>query len=108
MVRKRPLVPTIRFEDCEYVCVHRDPLLLPRLAETASFANLKQNAENFVRGADRDVWHDSSSFFNVRTGGQRRDVITGKDERVFQETLGMLLRPDAASWLLDGNGSGAP
>ena len=84
-----------------------DPQLLPRLAESASFANMKQNAENFAPGADRDVWHDNSSFFNKGTSGQWRDVITDEDERAFRETLGKLLRPDAASWLLGGNEGGA-
>lgn len=80
-----------------------DTQLLPRLAKTASFANMKQNAENFVPGAGRDLWHDSARFFNKGTSGQWRDVITDEDEKKFEKRLGQLLPPDVASWLLGGN-----
>jgi len=79
-----------------------DSELLLRLAETASFGNMKKNAADFAPGADRDVWHDRGRFFNKGTSGQWRDVITDEDEKAFREKLGTLLPPDAASWLLDG------
>lgn len=84
-----------------------DAQLLPRLAETASFANMKQNAENFVPGAGRDFWHDSARFFNKGTSGQWRDMITDEDEKKFEKRLGQLLPPDVASWLLGGYGEEA-
>jgi aryl sulfotransferase len=84
-----------------------DAQLLPRLAEAASFANMKQNAEDFAPGADRDVWHDTARFFNKGTSGQWRDVVSDEDERAFHERLGKLLPPDAANWLVGGSGEGA-
>jgi hypothetical protein len=83
-----------------------DAELLPELAETASFANMKQNAENFAPGAGRDIWHDRARFFNKGTSGQWRDVINEEDEKEFDERLGQLLPPDVASWLVGGNGEG--
>jgi aryl sulfotransferase len=80
-----------------------DARLLQKLAETASFANMKRNAEKFAPGAGRDVWHDSARFFNKGTSGQWRDVITLEDEREFEKRLGQLLPPNLASWLLCGN-----
>jgi len=83
-----------------------DAQLLTQLAETASFANMKQNAENFAPGAGRDIWHDSARFFNKGTSGQWRDVITEEDEKEFDERLGQLLPADVARWLLGGYGAG--
>jgi hypothetical protein len=83
-----------------------DRELLTQLAETASFANMKQNAENFAPGTGRDVWHDTSRFFNKGSSGQWRDVITQEDEKEFDERLGQLLPPDAACWLVGGYGLG--
>ena len=83
-----------------------DARLLQRIAEAASFANMKRNAEDFAPGADRDVWHDSARFFNKGTSGQWRDVISDEDERAFRERLGKLMPPDAANWLLGGYGEG--
>ena len=83
-----------------------DPALLPLLAETASFANMKQNAEKFAPGTGRDVWRDKGRFFNKGTSGQWRDVIADEDERDFHEALGKLLPPSAARWLLGGNREG--
>ncbi len=80
-----------------------DPALLPRLAETASFENMKQHAERFAPGSNRDVWRDKSRFFNKGTSGQWRDVIAEEDERDFHAALGKLLPPNAARWLVVGN-----
>jgi hypothetical protein len=68
---------------------------------------MKQNAENFAPGTGRDVWHDTSRFFNKGSSGQWRDVITQEDEKEFDERLGQLLPPDAACWLVDGYGLGS-
>ncbi|MBW2295222.1 MAG: sulfotransferase domain-containing protein, partial [Deltaproteobacteria bacterium] len=79
------------------------PELISQLARTAAFDNMKQNAENFAPGADRDVWHDTERFFHKGTSGQWRDVIPQEDEVLFQQALDALLEPEAARWLLGGD-----
>jgi hypothetical protein len=79
-----------------------DPKLLPELARTASFDNMKQNADRFAPGADRDVWRETRRFFNKGTSGQWHDVITREDDLLFRKTLDGLLDPEAARWLLEG------
>jgi hypothetical protein len=80
--------------------------LLAKLAETAGFDNMKQNATRFAPGANRDMWHDTERFFNKGTSGQWRDEVSDEDDRRFRAALAGLLPPDEARWLLEGSPSG--
>jgi len=79
-----------------------DSELLPRLAESASFRNMKSNAKDFAPGVDADFWHDSGRFFNKGTSGQWRDVISAIGNKEFAAALARGLSPDRAQWLMAG------
>ena len=79
-----------------------DAELLPRLAKTASFGNMKENAQRFAPGTEVGAWHDNARFFNKGSIGQWRDVISEADDEKFQRALATHLDPDLAQWLLVG------
>jgi aryl sulfotransferase len=81
-----------------------DAELLSRLAEAASFENMKSQPENFVPGAKRDAWHDPSRFLHKGTSGQWVDILTPETLDIFETRLAELLPPDRAKWLKQGSG----
>jgi hypothetical protein len=84
--------------------IELDPALLPRLVETASFQNMKKNAERFAPGADRDQWIDTGRFFNKGESGQWRDVLGDEDVAAFRKALESLLDTgEDVDWLLHGS-----
>jgi aryl sulfotransferase len=87
----------------EALGVEAEPALLVELAETASFDNMRKNAERFAPGADRDVWHDTARFFNKGDVGQWRDGLTGEDVELFEKSLNALLPAERARWMLHGS-----
>lgn len=76
---------------------------LDRLADAASFDNMKKSPERFVPGASRDVWHDTGRFLNKGVSGQWREVLTPQTLEAFDRRLSELLPPDRAHWLVHGN-----
>ena len=87
----------------DHLEIEIDPELLLRLAESAGFEHMRRNAEHFAPGADRDLWHDSTRFFNRGAIGQWRDEITEEDDAHFHEVLASLLPPEDARWLIEGS-----
>lgn len=80
------------------------PELISRLAETASFENMRRNAERFAPGTERGLWQDSTRFFNRGTIGQWRDELTPDDDARFRERLASMLPDQEARWLIGGSG----
>lgn len=81
-----------------------DEDLLSRLAEAASFENMKSKATQFIPGAKRDAWHDPVRFLHKGTSGQWKDVLTPETLAAFETKLAELLPPDRAKWLKQGSG----
>jgi len=81
-----------------------DSDLLSRLAEAASFENMKSKPEQFIPGATSDAWHDPSRFLHKGTSGQWKDVLSPESLDAFETKLASLLPPDRALWLKQGSG----
>ena len=80
-----------------------DDDLLSRLAEAASFENMKTKPEQFIPGTKLDAWHDPSRFLHKGTSGQWKGILSPETLDAFETKLGKLLPPDRAKWLKQGS-----
>lgn len=91
----------------EALAVEIEPKLLAELVQAASFANMRDKAELFAPGADKDTWHDTHRFFNKGESGQWRDQISEEALALFDARVVELIGADLASWLEHGSSAAA-
>jgi len=72
------------------------------LAQYASFAAMKSDADNVAPNADIALWHDASSFFHKGQSGQWRDVFGPAHLQRYDERVNALASPELAAWLHGG------
>lgn len=77
---------------------------LNAMAATASFANMKQKADQFVPGAGENRWKDEGRFFNKGANGQWRADLSAEDLAIYDTRIRDMLPAHDVDWLESGNG----
>jgi aryl sulfotransferase len=83
------------------------PELLPKLADAASFENMKRNADRFAPGAKRGAWHETERFFHQARQGGWRDELSQEVLAKFDTKLTELVGPELAQWWQNGSAARA-
>lgn len=75
---------------------------LEALARAASFENMKENADRFAPGLNRDPWKNNSRFFHKGSHQQWQGVLSRETLALCDKRLDTLLGPALAIWLKEG------
>ncbi len=72
----------------------------PSLVDAATFKTMKQNAEQTAPALG--LWRDTSKFFRQGTNGSWQDVMTDKENALYEVAINRELDPDAIRWMVEG------
>jgi aryl sulfotransferase len=79
--------------------------LWPHVVEAATFASMKENADQIVPMA-RVLWNGGGkTFINKGTNGRWRELLTDDDLVLYARAVERALSPDCARWLEGGRGA---
>jgi aryl sulfotransferase len=71
----------------------------PELIESASFTNMKANAELMAPGASQGLWKDTSDFFHKGTNRRWEGVLNDVQIANYRTLAKAQLAPDLEAWL---------
>jgi hypothetical protein len=80
-----------------------DDELIGRIAESTSFANMRDKAEQFAPGIGRGQFRSESDFFHSGDDAQWREFVTASESAAYAQRVSALMTPDAAAWLEHGS-----
>ena len=80
---------------------HSDEMF-EKLTERATFANMKENADEFAPGAGALFIGGSKQFIFKGTNGRWKDVLTAEELHQFDEAVAKALPPACVQWLEHG------
>ena len=86
------------------VHVEADDTLFTAMAEAGSFASMKRNAEQFAPESGSGFWKKETDFFANGSNQQWKNVLSKAELAAFDGRLAQLFPPDAARWLIGGDG----
>ncbi|OZV76391.1 hypothetical protein CA850_27200 [Micromonospora echinospora] len=72
------------------------------LAAAATFARMRERADELAPGVSAKLWRSNREFFHSGTSGQWRALLGPSDVRRYQDRLAELAPPDLAEWLHTG------
>lgn len=76
-----------------------DDAFLDRVAEAATFANMKGNAAMYAPSANRGIWKEDANFFESGSSNKWKGVLTQDTLDVYAARMNELLAPEARRWL---------
>ena len=74
--------------------------VMERLVQTATFDNMRQNAERF---APSGGFKSSDAFFHSGTNGQWRGILTDEELAAYDAAMNVHLKPEERAWLEKGD-----
>lgn len=75
---------------------------LATLAERATFAVMKERAEQVAPNSDDGIWRNTGDFFRSGTSGQWRSAFDEANLRRYEERVAELATPELAEWMHNG------
>ena len=76
--------------------------LLARLAESADFDSMKDNASQYVPASGMQVWKSETKFFNCGDTYKLSD-LTDQDIKLYKKSISQLIDHDKIQWLESGD-----
>lgn len=77
----------------------------PEFLQAASFAAMKERADDVAPDADLDTWRSNAAFFRSARIGQWRQVLTPENQALYEEVNRQRLPPAMKAWLEGGRGA---
>lgn len=71
----------------------------PSLVEAATFASMKNRAEERAPGPASSIWRDADNFFHSGTNGQWQTLLDVDGIRRYEERVRSLASPELAAWI---------
>ena len=70
----------------------------PALVTAASFADMKNNAEQTAPDADLDEWRSSGDFFRSARMAAWQTALSGENKALYEQVNSMRLEPEMKAW----------
>ncbi len=77
--------------------------LLEQLVQTASFENMKKNADRYAPGGGTGFYRSDANFFSSGTSGQWRGKLNSEELAAYDQILENSLTPEERDWLENGS-----
>jgi aryl sulfotransferase len=75
---------------------------IQQLAAEATFARVRERADQLAPGVDNKLWVSNRAFFHSGTSGQWKVILDEDDVRRYEQRLTELASPDLIAWLHKG------
>jgi aryl sulfotransferase len=86
----------------ELLNIHHMPDLMAKLVQTATFDNMKSNAERYAPSGGKGFFRSDTEFFHSGTNGKWHDKLTAEQVEAYGYAIDGLLTKSERIWLENG------